>query len=144
MKKLLKYWLIYCVVEIIGYFVSGHYLSFGKIFLIEFISTIIGIVIIINQWRSLKFFAKDIKNTTSVTSGLAQKLGVFIAGLLLIIPGLVTSIIGLLLLIPLVRQLVTPVIIAKGTQVLTQKFTMSSTTAQQQSTMKKETFDYKE
>lgn len=144
MKKLLKYWLLYCVIETIGYFIAGRYLPFSKIFLIEFISTVIGIVIIVQQWRSLQFFVKDIKKTTSVTSGLAQKLGVFIAGLLLIIPGLVTSVIGLLLLIPLVRTLIAPVIIVRGTQVLTEKFTMHTATTQRQNTVKKETFDYKE
>ncbi|EUJ40344.1 FxsA family protein [Brochothrix campestris] len=144
MKKLLKYWLGYCVIETIGYVIAGQYLPFSKIFLIEFISTVIGIVIIVRQWRSLQFFVKDIKKTTSVTSGLAQQLGVFIAGLLLIIPGLVTSVIGVLLLMPFVRSLIAPVIVARGTQVLTQKFTMHTATTQRQNTVKKETFDYKE
>lgn len=62
MKKLLGYWCLYVIAEIAAYMVVGHYLSFGRIFLLELISTAIGVVVIIIQWQSLRLLLHKYKN----------------------------------------------------------------------------------
>lgn len=142
MKKLLGYWCLYVITEIGAYMVVGHYLSFGRIFLLELISTAIGVVVIIIQWQSLRLFITQVQKLDGVSTKIADKLALFIAGILLVVPGFITTIIGLLLLLPFVRKLILPMITAKGSNVIQTKFKV--TTFGQQTTRKEKTFDYEE
>ena len=105
MKKL--FILAIPVLEILLFVKIGSLIGVFGTFATIIVTAILGIILIKNSGVSNIFRPRDILNQQDIPlSNLFRAIFYIISGILLIIPGYITDIIGLLLLIPLVRRIV--------------------------------------
>jgi len=106
------------LLEIAGFIIVGDWLGVFPTLLLIIITTIAGLVILRTQG-----FMILIQVQRRMQAGEHPAVDVFggallmLGGLLLVLPGFITDIVGLLLLIPRIRSLVLSLLIRKGTVV---------------------------
>lgn len=101
-------WLEFETLIFVGNIVGG-FLSFIGIFLTAFIG--IYLIRLLNR-RVFMSWQSERKNNKPGLSKLAEGLSILLGGLLLVIPGYLTDLIGLICMIPILRTLIGSIIIA--------------------------------
>lgn len=108
---------VYIVLELAAFFGLGYLIGFGWTFLLIIALVILGIILLLRR-------RKDLRTTTNTgNSGVlvdGSLLG--LSAIFLVIPGIITSVIGVLLLLKPVRAIARPAVIAIGARKLTGLF----------------------
>ncbi|EUJ23053.1 exclusion suppressor FxsA [Listeria grandensis FSL F6-0971] len=105
MKKLIYYWGAYGFIELLTYILLFQWVGFWPLILIQIASTAFGVFIVKRLWRGI---TQNMRKGKVMTPYLLDTICLFLAGLLLVIPGVLTSIGGLLLFLPFVRSWIKP------------------------------------
>ncbi|NLU84926.1 FxsA family protein [Rhodococcus sp. HNM0569] len=104
---------LYVVVEIAALVVAGHFLGAGWTVLLLLAGTMIGVVLMKSQWRRVADgFRSASRGTADPGAAVADGALVASGSALMVVPGLVTSVLGLLLLVPVTRRVLRPVAVA--------------------------------
>lgn len=99
--------LLYLVVEIVALAALGSVIGLGWTLLVLLVGSLLGIVLARREGvRAAQALAEAMQNRRVATSEVTDGLLVAAAGVLLFVPGLVTDVVGLLLLVPPVRGIV--------------------------------------
>ncbi len=104
-SKLLKFFLLALpLLEIAVFIWVGELIGAGWTILLVIASTLLGIMLMRSQgFKMMNQFAQNARAGRAEPSELVNGSFIFIGGFLLIIPGFITDVIGLLCLIPIVR-----------------------------------------
>ena len=93
------------VIEIAVFIYVGQAIGVWKVILLVILSAVVGAMLLRYQSLSvLKKINRDIRQGQTPEVGLVDGVLIVVGALLLIIPGFVTDVIGLLLMIPFVRR----------------------------------------
>lgn len=99
--------LIYLVVEFVVFYLVGRWIGFGWAFPVLLVTPFIGFLLARGAFRRLRRRTPSQRSTSRSTDTFTADIAVtVITGVLLVIPGIATFILGLLLLLPPVRSLV--------------------------------------
>ncbi|MBC1397531.1 FxsA family protein [Listeria fleischmannii] len=105
MKNLFVYWILYGFVELLIYIWLFKVMGFWPIMLIQIASTALGVYMFKKVGRNI---FRNIRDGRTVAPYLLDTICFFISALLLTIPGVLTTLIGLLLFVPFIRNLLKP------------------------------------
>ena len=95
------------LLEIAGFIWVGGLIGIGWTLLLIMASTVLGIVLMRSQgFKMMREFAQNARTGRAEPSDLMEGSFIFLGGILLILPGFITDIIGLLCLIPIVRRII--------------------------------------
>ena len=106
---------VYVVAELAAFVAIGMTLGFGWAILISLAAALLGLVIL--QWQGRKVFGQlrsASRNEVDPAGPLADSALFAVATVLLIVPGVVSTAVGVLMLAPPVRTLARPAIVAVG------------------------------
>jgi UPF0716 protein FxsA len=93
------------LVEIAGFVVVGSYLGVAGTLLAVMASVVLGVIILRRAgWRAIESLRGTVSSKTLPTIAALDNAYLMLAGLLLILPGFVSDIIALLILLPPVRD----------------------------------------
>lgn len=110
--------LLYVVVEFLAFVWAVNTIGAVWAVLLLIASSLVGSVLVRWQWRTVSAgFRRAQRGEASPGGAIADGALVGLGGVLMFVPGLVTSAIGLLLLIPPTRWLLKPLVVALGTRV---------------------------
>ena len=110
--------LLYVVVEFLAFVWAVNTIGAVWAVLLLIASSLVGSVLVRWQWRTVAAgFRRAQRGEASPGGAIADGALVGLGGVLMFVPGLVTSAIGLLLLIPPTRWVVKPLVVALGTRV---------------------------
>lgn len=97
--------LLFPLLELTVFFYSARIIGLGITLLLCIISAVVGAYIIRHQsWQTLRPVGLDMRRGTLPSDEIFDRLCIMTAGVLLLTPGLITDVMGLLLLIPFVRH----------------------------------------
>ncbi|MFC7661141.1 FxsA family protein [Pseudonocardia benzenivorans] len=103
----MPYVLLYLVVEIVALVALGSWIGVGATLLVLLAGSIIGIALARREGlRAAQAFSQAVRDRRVAHAELTDGMLVAAAGVLIFVPGLVTDVAGLLLLVPPVRKLV--------------------------------------
>ncbi|WP_427871275.1 FxsA family protein [Listeria aquatica] len=105
MKNMFAYWAIYGLVELIIYVWLFQWIGFWPLLLIQIFSTAMGVYMFKKVGGTL---LRNILDGRTVAPYLLDTICFFFSALFFTIPGVLTTLIGLLLFIPFVRRLIKP------------------------------------
>ncbi|EAF5280925.1 FxsA family protein [Listeria monocytogenes] len=105
MRKFILYWALYGLIELIMYVWLFQVIGFWSLLFIQIASSAFGVFIFKRLGGNL---FRNLRDGRTVAPYLLDSLCFFIAGFLLIIPGVITTILGLLIFIPFSRKLLKP------------------------------------
>ncbi|MBC1371134.1 FxsA family protein [Listeria booriae] len=105
MRKITYYWAAYGLIELLTYILLFFWIGFWPLLLIQIASSLFGIFIVKRLWRGI---GQNLNEGRTITPYLLDMFCFFLAGILLIIPGVITSIAGLLFFLPFVRTWIKP------------------------------------
>ncbi|MGV9711331.1 FxsA family protein [Gordonia sp. NPDC003424] len=111
----LFYVIAYLAIEIGAFAAMVHFLGFAWAVLITIFAVFAGFVML--QWQGRKVFAelrRASRNEVDPRDPLTDTALLAAATLLLVLPGIVSTVVGLVLLIPPVRRLLRPAVTAVG------------------------------
>jgi UPF0716 protein FxsA len=92
-------------IEIAVFIYVGQAIGVGKVLALVFLSAILGALLVRHQGLSaLRTINRDIRQGQPPAQGLVDGVMIVIGGILLIIPGFVSDVVGLLLMVPPVRR----------------------------------------
>lgn len=94
-------------IEIVVFIKVGQAIGAWKVIALVFLSAILGVALL--RYQSIGVIRKldhDLRQGRTPDAGLFDGFLIVVGGVLLIIPGFVTDIVGLLLMIPFVRRLI--------------------------------------
>jgi len=110
--------LLYVVVEFLAFVWAVNTIGAVWAVLLLIASSLVGSVLVRWQWRTVSAgFRRAQRGEASPGGAIADGALVGLGGVLMFVPGLVTSAIGLLLLIPPTRWLLKPIAVALGNRV---------------------------
>ena len=99
--------LLYVLAEVTALAVAAHFLGVGATILLVLGGTFLGLALVRSQWRRvLEGFRRAADGAIAPAGPLADGALVALGSALLIVPGLVTTVLGLLLVLPPTRALV--------------------------------------
>jgi UPF0716 protein FxsA len=103
-------------IEIVVFIKVGQAIGAWKVLALVFLSAIVGVALLRYQSMGvLRTLDHDLKRGRTPDAGLFDGFLIVVGAVLLIIPGFVTDIVGLLLMIPFVRRLVRNVLKSRVT-----------------------------
>lgn len=105
LKKLFVYWILYGFVELLIYVWLFKAIGFWPLALIQVISTTLGVYMFKKVGRNI---FRNIRDGRTVAPYLLDTICFFVSALLMTIPGALTTVLGLLLFIPFIRNLLKP------------------------------------
>ncbi|EUJ44105.1 FxsA family protein [Listeria riparia] len=105
MQKITYYWAAYGLIELLTYILLFLWLGFWPLIFIQIASSLFGIFIVKRLWRGI---GQNVSEGRNITPHLLDMFCFFLAGILLIIPGIITTIAGLLLFLPFIRTWIKP------------------------------------
>lgn len=111
----LRWFAAYAVLEIAAFVAMVMTLGFGWAVLISLAAVVLGLVIL--RWQGRKVFGelqRASRNEVDPRAPLADTALVAVSTLLLVIPGVVSTVAGTLLLFPPTRRVLRPVVVAAG------------------------------
>lgn len=112
MKVILYLFVFVPLLEILAVLLSGRWIGVWPTIGMIVVTGIVGAILAKKEGiKALQNFQERMKNLDAPGIALIDGLLIGIAGVLLILPGFVTDIVGFLLLIPFIRSRVHPVII---------------------------------
>ncbi|MGI6112520.1 MAG: FxsA family protein [Mahellales bacterium] len=107
LKRLILLFIVVPVVELLILIKLGQYIGLGYTLLILLATGVVGIMLAKSQGIAiLNNIKRDIREGIMPGANLVNGLCVLIGGILLVVPGIVTDIIGLLLILPGTRDIV--------------------------------------
>ncbi|GAA4541621.1 FxsA family protein [Pseudonocardia xishanensis] len=99
--------LLYLVVEVVAVVALGSWIGFGWTVLILLAGSVLGLMLAMHEGiRAARAVAEAARSRRVATAEVTDGMLVAAGGLLLFVPGLVTDLLGLLLLLPPTRALV--------------------------------------
>lgn len=111
----LRWFAAYAVLEIAAFVAMVMTLGFGWAVLISLAAVVLGVVVL--RWQGRKVFGelqRASRNEVDARAPLADTALVAVSTLLLVIPGIVSTVAGTLLLFPPTRRVMRPVVVAVG------------------------------
>ncbi|ANY23547.1 FxsA family protein [Gordonia terrae] len=111
----LRWFAAYAVLEIAAFVAMVMTLGFGWAVLISLAAVVLGVVVL--RWQGRKVFGelqRASRNEVDARAPLADTALVAVSTLLLVIPGVVSTVAGTLLLFPPTRRVMRPVVVAVG------------------------------
>ncbi|EON34572.1 exclusion suppressor FxsA [Gordonia terrae C-6] len=111
----LRWFAAYAVLEIAAFVAMVMTLGFGWAVLISLAAVVLGVVVL--RWQGRKVFGelrRASRNEVDARAPLADTALVAVSTLLLVIPGVVSTVAGTLLLFPPMRRVMRPVVVAVG------------------------------
>ncbi|MBC1434402.1 FxsA family protein [Listeria rocourtiae] len=105
MKKIIYYWAVYGIIELLIYVLLFRWIGFWPLLLFQIASTAFGIFIIKRLWRAI---TQNMREGKIISPYLLDTVCLILAGILLVIPGIITSLCGLLLFLPFIRSWMKP------------------------------------
>ncbi|CAM2759070.1 FxsA family protein [Skermania piniformis] len=107
--------LLYPLIEIAALALSVHLLGFGWTLLLVVAGTVAGLLLVRNQWRRVIDGLRHAATGDIAPAGpLADGALVAIGGALLVVPGLATTVVGILLVLPPTRAVLRPLVVARA------------------------------
>ncbi|MEK6443309.1 FxsA family protein [Pseudonocardia sp. T1-2H] len=107
--------LLYLVVEIAAFIALGSWIGFAATLLVVLASSVIGLLLARREGlRAAQAFAEAARSREVAHSEMTDGMLVAAGGVLLFVPGLVTDVLGLLLVLPPTRALVRRRIVASA------------------------------
>ncbi|MCH5642775.1 MULTISPECIES: FxsA family protein [unclassified Gordonia (in: high G+C Gram-positive bacteria)] len=106
---------LYVLVELAAFVAMALTLGFGWAVLISLGAAVLGLVML--QWQGRKVFGelrRATRNEVDPAAPLADSALLALATILLIVPGVVTTVAGVLMLAPPLRKLARPAVVALG------------------------------
>lgn len=102
------------LLEIVVFIIVGSYIGVLPTIMLIILTTMIGMIILRSSgWVQLHEIQKQIKSGANPALAALQTAMIMFAGFLLFLPGFITDIMGLLLLIPAMRRLLLKWLIGK-------------------------------
>lgn len=111
----LRYFAVYALLEIAAFVGMALWLGFGWAVLISIAAGVLGFLTL--RWQGRKVFGelrRAANNEVDARAPLADTALVATSTILLVIPGVVSTLAGILLLFPPTRKVVRPVVVAVG------------------------------
>ncbi|MEY1675509.1 FxsA family protein [Gordonia sp. ABKF26] len=111
----LRWFAAYAVLEIAAFVAMVMTLGFGWAVLISLAAVVLGVVVL--RWQGRKVFGelqRASRNEVDARAPLADTALVAVSTLLLVIPGVVSTVAGTLVLFPPTRRVMRPVVVAVG------------------------------
>ncbi|MGW9266822.1 FxsA family protein [Gordonia terrae] len=111
----LRWFAAYAVLEIAAFVAMVMTLGFGWAVLISLAAVVLGVVVL--RWQGRKVFGelqRASRNEVDARAPLVDTALVAVSTLLLVIPGVVSTVAGTLLLFPPTRRVMRPVVVAVG------------------------------
>ncbi len=103
----MRFVLLYLVVEIVALVALASWVGVGPTLLILLAGSLVGLWLARREWvRAVQALAEAVRSHRVVHPELTEGLLVAVGGLLLFVPGLVTDLAGLLLVLPPTRAMV--------------------------------------
>lgn len=117
--KLIKvFFLLLPLLEIAGFVIVGRVLGLGMTLLLTLLSTFFGVWLLRKgSFAEIKKLQEQMANQTNHSSQALNVAMTFLAGIFMVIPGFITDIFGLILLVPWFRNAVTKWFEAKSVPV---------------------------
>ncbi|WP_040772037.1 FxsA family protein [Rhodococcus rhodnii] len=104
---------LYVVTELAALLVTANFIGAGWTVLLLLAGTLVGLALLRSQWRRvMEGFRSASQGRGSPGSAVADGALVAAGSVLMVVPGLVTSVLGLLCLLPFTRMLMRPLAVA--------------------------------